>query len=124
MAAILIVDDDKGIRELLHEFFENEHLSQTAATAEDALTRLNEQDYDVIITDLEMPGMSGEDLLRFIRIYQPRTPVIFVTGAIERSRAEGLMAKGAFSYLLKPFHIEDLEMIVNRALEHRQRLLK
>jgi DNA-binding NtrC family response regulator len=123
MATLLIVDDDELIRDALSELFEGEHLCHTVGTAEEALTRLAAQDYDVIITDLSMPGMSGEDLLRFARIYQPRTPVFFISGSIEISQAQKLKVKGAFGYLLKPFRLEDIEASVGRALEYRRRLM-
>ena len=122
MSTILRVDDDDALRETLCELFESEHVCHTAVTAEEALTRLSEQDYDVIVTDLTMPGMSGEDLLRFVRVQQPRTPVLFITGSIERSKAEALTTRGAFGYLLKPFQMEDIEARVNSALEYRKRL--
>jgi DNA-binding NtrC family response regulator len=123
MATLLVVDDDDTIRNALYELFEVEHLCHTASTAEEAFTRLAAQEYDVIITDLTMPGMSGEDLFRFTRIHQPRTPVFFITGSIDRAQAEKLRARGAFGYLMKPFRLEDIEASVKRALEYRQRLL-
>jgi DNA-binding NtrC family response regulator len=123
MATLLIVDDDEAIREALCELFEGEHLCHTAGTAEEALTLLGAHAYDVVVTDISMPGMSGEDLLRFVRIYQPRTPVVFISGSIERRQAEGLKSKGAFGYLLKPFRLEDIEGSVTQAIEYRRRIL-
>ena len=123
MATLLIVDDDEMIREALQELFEGEHLCHMAGTAEAALELLAAHSYDVVVTDISMPGMSGEDLLRFVRIYQPRTPVIFISGSIERQQAEGLKIKGAFGYLSKPFSLEDVEASVTQAIEHHRRLL-
>lgn len=121
MASLLIVDDDEAIVNNLFDLFSEEHVCHTAGTAEEALKKLEAQDYDVVITDIAMPGMSGEDLLGFIKIYRPRTPVLFISGSMDRHRAEGLLVKGAFNYLLKPFRLEEIEEKVSRAVEFRGR---
>jgi DNA-binding NtrC family response regulator len=119
MATLLIVDDDEVIRSSLFELLSEEHLCHTAASAEEALKRLESQDYDLIITDVSMPGMSGEDLLGFIKVYTPRTPVIFISGATGRMGSEELLVKGGVDYLLKPFRLEEIEERVARALGRR-----
>ena len=121
MASLLIVDDDKVILDALLELFSEEHLCRTAGTAEDALQQLQLQDYDLVITDLSMPGLSGEDLLGFVKKYRPRTPVFFISGLSDQQHARRLIKKGAFDYLLKPFRLEDIEERVARAIEHRRR---
>ena len=119
MDSLLIVDDDETIREALFDLFSEEHLCHTAATAEEALNQLQAHEYDVIITDISMPGMSGEDLLGFIRTYRPRTPVIFISGSSDRTCAERLMRKGAVDYVFKPFRLEDIQERVSRAYRRR-----
>lgn len=121
MASLLIVDDDETVRDTLTELFSGEHLCKAAATAEDALALLASPDLDLIITDISMPGMSGEDLLGFVKTYRPRTPVVFITGSGGRENAERLMNKGAVGYLTKPFRLEEIEAEVERALERRAR---
>lgn len=121
MASLLFVDDDEIIVTNLLDLFSEEHLCDTAGTAEEALKKLGERDYDVVVTDISMPGMSGEDLLGFIKSYRPRTPVLFISGSLDRRRAEGLLVKGAFGYLLKPFRLEEIEEKVARAVEFRGR---
>lgn len=116
MAAILIVDDDDAIRDTLYDLLSEEHLCHAAATAEQALAFVQEQPYDVILTDISMPGMSGLELLGMLRQIQPKTPVIVVTGISDRSHAEGLIRLGAFDYILKPFRLEAVEASVARAL--------
>lgn len=116
MAAILLVDDDDAIRDTLYELFSAEHLCHAASTAEMALAFIQEQTYDVILTDISMPGLSGLELLGLLRQSQPDTPVIVVTGISDRSHAEGLIRLGAFDYILKPFRLEDVEESVARAL--------
>ena len=122
MASLLIVDDDETILDVLFELFSDGHLCHTAPTAEEALKRLRAHDYDVVITDVSMPGMSGEDLLGFIKVYRPKTPVLFISGSAGREHAEKLLMRGAFDYLLKPFSLEEIAERVARTIEYRRRL--
>jgi DNA-binding NtrC family response regulator len=89
MASLLIVDDDQSVLDLLSELFSADHLCHTASTAEEAIGRLDSHDYDVIVTDISMPGMSGEDLLGFVEAHRPSTPVIFVSGLTDEERRGG-----------------------------------
>ena len=119
MAEILVVDDDDIIRETLCELLSEDHGCQTAATAEEALARLQSQPFDVVLTDISMPGLSGRDLLnRLVQLY-PGTPVIIISGLSDQEQAQSLIGMGAFAYLLKPFRLEVVEDSVKRALEHR-----
>ena len=119
MAEILVVDDDDIIRETLCELLSEDYACQTAATAEEALAKLESQPFDVVLTDVSMPGLSGLDLLnRVVKLY-PGTPVIIVSGLSDQEQAQSLMAMGAFDYLLKPFRLEVVEDSVRRAVEHR-----
>ena len=121
MAAILIVDDDDAVRDVLYDLLSDEHLCHSASTAELALTFIREQPYDVVLTDISMSGLSGVELLGHLRQSRPGTPVIVVTGINDRTHAEGLMRLGAFDYILKPFRLEAVEASVARALEHSSR---
>ncbi len=119
MAEILVVDDDDIIRETLCELLSEDYACQTAATAEEALAKLESQPFDVVLTDVSMPGLSGLDLLnRVVKLY-PGTPVIIVSGLSDQEQAQSLMGMGAFDYLLKPFRLEVVEDSVRRAVEHR-----
>lgn len=118
MAAILIVDDDDSVRDVLYDLFSEEHLVHAAATAERALSFIGEQPYDVVLTDISMPGLSGLELLGHLRQTRPGTPVIVISGIGDRTHAEGLMRLGAFDFILKPFRLEAVEQSVERALEH------
>ena len=122
MAAVLIVDDEDVVRDVLYDLFSEEHMCHAAATAEQALAFLGEQSYDVVLTDISMPGLSGLELLGRLRQEQPDTPVIVVTGIGDRTHAEGLTRLGAFDYILKPFSLEAVEQSVARALEHSRAL--
>jgi DNA-binding NtrC family response regulator len=118
MAAILIVDDDEAVRDVLYDLFSDGHLCHVAATAEQALTFIDDQPYDVVLTDISMPGLSGLELLGHLRQARPGTPVIVISGIGDRTHAEGLIRLGAFDFLLKPFRLEDVERSVERALEY------
>ena len=124
MAILLIVDDDEAIRDTLFELFEEEHRCHLAGTVEEAMKWLDTETYDVVLTDISMPGLSGVELLAVLRQRQEKTPVIIITGLADRQLAEGLMKMGAFDYLIKPFHLDIVEKSVNRALGYRRMLLK
>lgn len=116
MADILVVDDDDVIRDTLCELLSQQHTCQTADTAEEALAKLEAQSFDVVLTDISMPGLSGMELLdRVLQLY-PGTAVIMVSGLSNEEQAQSLIARGAFDYLLKPFRLEVVEESVNRAL--------
>src|SRR5947208_327874 len=122
MAAILIVDDDDAVRDVLYDLFSDEHLCHLAATAEQALAFIDEQPYDVVLTDISMPGLSGLELLGHLRQARPGTPVIVISGIGDRTHAEGLTRLGAYDFLLKPFRLEEIEGSVTRALEYSRTL--
>jgi two-component system, NtrC family, response regulator PilR len=124
MSRILVVDDDDTIRETLHELLSEEYVCQTAETAEKAFARLEADVYDVVLTDISMPGLSGLELLEYIRQRFSDTPVIIVSGIGDREQAQSLIKLGAFDFLLKPFTLEGVEQSVKRAVDYRKRLLE
>ena len=123
MAEILIVDDDEVIRDTLYELLSENHVCETAETAEKALARLGAQNFDLVLTDISMPGLSGRELLSHVLQHYPLTPVIIISGITDQDHAQGLIKLGAFDYLLKPFRLEVVEKSVKRALEYREKLL-
>ena len=120
MANILVVDDDDVIRDTLCELLSGEYACQTADTAEQALTKLKAQPFDVVLTDISMPGLTGMELLSRVRRLYPDTPVIIISGLADEEQAQSLLELGAFDYLLKPFRLEVVENSVRRAVELRQ----
>lgn len=124
MAKVLVVDDDETIRETLYELLSEEYLCQTAETAEMAFARLEADAYDVVLTDISMPGLSGLELLGQVRQRFPETPVIIISGISDQEHAQGLIKLGAFDFLLKPFQLEVVENSVKRAVEFRTHMLK
>jgi DNA-binding NtrC family response regulator len=118
MAEILIVDDDDVIRETLCELLTQDHTCHSADTAEEALAKLQAQAFDVVLTDVTMPGLSGMDLLNRVVALYPGTPVIIISGLSDQEQAQSLIGMGAFDYLLKPFRLEVVEDSVRRALAY------
>ncbi len=124
MANILVVDDEDTVRNNLFELFAIQHTCHMAATAEQALTYLSVEQYDVVVTDYQMPGLSGLDLLANIKDTQKNTPVILISGLSNKERAEKLIQMGAFDYVVKPFTLSEIENVVNKAIAHHEELIK
>ena len=120
MAEILIVDDDDVIRDTLYELLSTDYDCEAASTAEQALSKLEQETFDVVVTDTSMPGLSGVELLSWVLKHHPKTPVIIVSGISDQEHAERLLKLGAFDYLLKPFRLEVVETSVKRAVEYRR----
>ena len=117
MADILVVDDDDVIRDTLYELLSTDYSCQTASTAEEALAKLEAQRFDVVLTDISMPGLDGKKLLEKVLEMYPGTPVIIISGHSDQEQARSLMNRGAVDYLLKPFRLEIVEESVKRALK-------
>ena len=122
MADILIVDDDEVIRDTLYELLSEQFACQTAETADEALAKLKAGMFDLVLTDISMPGLSGLELLGRVLEQCPSTPVIIVSGITDQDHAQALIKLGAFDYLLKPFRLEVVEKSVKRGLEYRRKL--
>jgi len=121
MPRVLLVDDDETIRDTLYELLSEYYVCQTAETAEKAFARLKADEYDVVLTDISMPGLSGLELLGHVRQKFPDTPVIIISGIGDQEHAQGLIRLGAFDFLLKPFSLDVVEKSVRRAVEFRKR---
>ncbi len=121
-ARILVVDDERVIREILAEFLTLEGFSvHTVEDGEKALTELRLNPYDLLITDLKMPRLSGLQLLEKIEAERLGVLTVLMTGFGTVETAIEAMKKGAYDYLLKPFKVEEVIHVVERAL-YRQRL--
>ncbi len=122
MATLLIVDDDNNIRETLHDLLKDAHECHTADRAEQALAYLEVESYDVVLTDIAMPGLTGREILKRIQAQHPTTPVIVISGNSEEEAAKELLAMGAFAFIAKPFTLESVETAVVRAIARNQEL--
>jgi phosphoserine phosphatase RsbU/P len=118
---ILIVDDDVNIRRLFHRFLSREsYRLAEAENGEQALQMLAQDDYDLIITDLQMQGLDGLHILNAAREKDPLLQVLIVTGYGSVSTAVQAMKTGAFDYLTKPVQSDALLIKVRSALEQRR----
>ncbi len=120
---LLIVDDEEAIRALFVSCLSGRYVCDEAASVEEALQRLAEREFALVITDMIMPGLSGIELLRKIMSGYPDTAVIVASGIDRAQRALDAVRLGAFDYLLKPCDLDVLELCVERALERRTLLL-
>jgi len=113
---ILIVDDDAGMRAALTEALRRGGYSvTTTSNGFDALDIFAEETFDIVITDVKMPGMNGIAVLKEIRRTSPQIPVIMITAYGTIDNAVEAMKEGAFDYILKPFSADTLDAAVNRA---------
>lgn len=119
---ILIIDDEKNIREGLAADFEMDGYNvKIAANGKEGLELISKGDIDLVITDLRMPGsISGEQVLREVTTKMPGIPVIVLTGHGSIDAAVKAMQDGAYDFLTKPLNLEQLEVIVKRALQGRE----
>jgi len=116
---ILVVDDDASLRRVLQVQLEQEgYAVASAASAQQTLSMLQIQPYDMVISDLKMPGVSGLELLRQIRLQFPEAIVLILTAFGTVETAVEAMKSGAYDYLTKPVHPDELSLVVGRALEH------
>lgn len=114
---LLVVDDEPQMVIAIHETLRRSGYSiTTAGSGMEALCRLKEKYFRLVITDMRMPEVSGLDLLRKVKTLAPQTPVILLTAYGTIQNAVDAMRSGAYDYLLKPFSSESLENVVRRAL--------
>ncbi|MBF0341465.1 MAG: sigma-54-dependent Fis family transcriptional regulator [Magnetococcales bacterium] len=118
MAEILVCDDETNLRELLCLALEGHgHRTLAAANGAEALRLLEQSAWELLITDLRLPDMSGLDLLRRAKELAPDRPALLMTAFASAATAVTAMKEGAFDYLEKPFVMEELHLAVARALE-------
>ncbi len=117
---ILVVDDDRAMREMLASLFKDQgYWVQQASSADEALQQAAELDYDVVLSDIRMPGRSGIDLVGELRKIRPETPVVLMTAFGTIDSAIESMRAGAFDYITKPFEPDAVAFTIERALERR-----
>ncbi|HEX9402284.1 MAG TPA: sigma-54 dependent transcriptional regulator [Anaeromyxobacter sp.] len=120
MAAILVVDDEASMREFLEILLGKQgHRVASAADVKGALARVGEGGVDLVVTDLRLGAESGIDVLRRVKELSPATEVVMVTAFATTENAIQAMKLGAYDYVLKPFKVEELRLVVEKALEHR-----
>jgi signal transduction histidine kinase len=116
---ILIVDDEEPVRNLFADCLQEKYACETAADAQAALEILARETFALVLTDMQMPGLGGVELLRKIVERYPDTAVIMISGVDRTQRVIDAIRVGASDYLIKPVDIDVLSLCVDRALERR-----
>ncbi len=115
---ILVVDDDKRMRSVLKRLLAEEgHEAETCADGLEAISTCGETAFDLVITDLMMPGASGIEVLKACRQAHPETLVVLVTGFASLETAVQAIREGAYDYITKPFKMEEMKVVVKNAGE-------
>lgn len=115
---ILIVDDDKAIADVLKEYLANaERPVDVCYNGLDAKETIQNARYDLIITDMVMPGLSGLDVLRCAKKANPDAVVIIITGYASLETAIAAVREGAYDYIRKPFKLDEIRITVEKAIE-------
>jgi response regulator RpfG family c-di-GMP phosphodiesterase len=117
--SILIVDDEAPIRRLLSLHLSNDYTCLTAASADEAAELLSGSFFNLVITDITMPGASGIELCQLVQKTSPETVVMMASGMTDINYAVESMRHGAFDYVTKPFDLSLVSMAVERALRHQ-----
>jgi signal transduction histidine kinase len=120
---ILVVDDEEFVCSLFVGFLSEKYICDTAASCDEALVHLANRTYALVMSDIQMPGRNGVELLREIRSRYPDTAVIMVSGIGRPQRIRDTLQIGALDYLTKPCELEVLGLSVERAIERRQLML-
>lgn len=117
---LLVVDDEKGLRELLVRFLTtNGHRAIGASSAEEALGCIGREDFDIIITDIALPGIDGIQLLQSVKENRPDLDFIVITGYGDKYSYNDVVARGASDFLVKPFKVEELDAKLKRVVRER-----
>lgn len=118
MEKILVVDDEKSILDLLSVVFTKEGYSvKTALSAVKAFELIEKEDFAIIITDIKLPEKSGMDILKFVKEKKPGIPVVMITAFGTIKQTVEAFKIGASDYVVKPFDVEELKIIVAKVLE-------
>jgi len=115
---VLVVDDEESLREVLTIMLHREgYLVEAAQDGEQAIKRIRESHFDLVISDIKMPKVSGLKLLSYLNEHSPETLVIMITAFSSTDDAVEAMKQGAYDYISKPFQNEEIRLIVRNALE-------
>jgi signal transduction histidine kinase/DNA-binding NarL/FixJ family response regulator len=121
IARVLVVDDEPSVVDVFREFLTAQGYELTvAANGEDAVKRIPDLKPDIILTDINLPGLSGLEVMRFAKTVDAEVAVIVVTGYASASSAIDALRQGAYDYVTKPFDLDDVHQIVERAIANRR----
>src|SRR5947208_15865521 len=117
---LLIVDDEAEVRSVLNDLLGDIYQCSQAPSAEEALAQLRERDYQLVISDITMSGMSGLEMIPHVKVISPDTVIVMISGMQTIESAINALRLGAFDYLMKPFDLRQAEAAVSRALNHHE----
>ena len=124
-AKILVIDDEQIVHESCNRILTEEGYEvKSAFTGQEGFKKIEEETYDLVITDLKMPGISGMEALKKIKKDNPNIGIVMVTGYSTAETAVEAMKLGAFDYLPKPFTPDELISVINKAVEKKKVLLE
>jgi DNA-binding NtrC family response regulator len=120
-ARILVVDDEPMVCLALTNWLEEEnYLAKAVGNGPEAIACLREENWDIVLLDLRMPGMDGMEVLKQLQEIAPQTVVIMITAYASIPSAVQAMKEGAYDYIVKPLDVEQLTLMLNRIVEHQQ----
>ena len=122
--SILIVDDEAGPRESLRMILKPIYKIHTAANGKEALELIQKENIDLVTLDLNMPGLSGVDVLKEIKKIKSDVEVIIITGYGTLKNAQEVIRHGASDFISKPFNVADIIAIISKSFERRAYNLK
>ena len=115
---ILVVDDDEGVRQVLGQSLQDAGFRVSSVeSGEKAVAAAREETFDLVILDMVLPRVDGMEVLRDITAAKPDLPVVMITGYASVETAIKAMKMGAVDYIVKPFRMEEVELVVGKALE-------
>jgi len=119
---VLIVDDDKNVRDFLERFLKQKgYLSvQSVESGKEAIDIIGEQDIKLVLLDIKLPGIDGIEVLRKIKEIKQDTGVIIITGFPEEATAKEALKLGAYDYIMKPFDLAYLELCLFSKIAARE----
>ncbi len=119
-ARILVVDDERSMQEFLEIFLRDEgYEAVLVGDVQSALLHLQSDDFDVVITDIQLPNGSGLQVLRAVQEHCPDTVVVMITAFASTETAIAAMKEGAYDYITKPFQLDEIRIVVEKALEKK-----
>src|SRR6056297_995566 len=118
---ILIIDDEKNIRFTLKKSLESDYEVVTAVNGEDGIEKFQENNFDLVLLDMKLPGMDGMEVLKQIKDIDKTADIIIITGFGSVDSAVETMKLGAIDYLRKPFTPDEIKEIVKEVIERKEK---
>lgn len=119
MSKILIIDDEKNIRTTLRQSLKQDYEVETAVNGEDGIAKIKENDFELVLLDMKLPGIDGMEVLKEMRELDKQADVIMITGFANVETAVEAMKLGAIDYLRKPFSPEEIRGLVKEVMDRR-----